>query len=202
MKAPARLLLIVVMALPAGYLALAWFSSPPPAFPEPSARPAPRSASLAPSTSVKTNKDGSREYFQRTHDLTVITKRTVSAEGHPLLKTVYRLSPKGNPLTCDIFNAEGERLLKCRYGYHAKAGPTYGKMAEVQIFDAKEDRAEGDASPLRRIVYSYDANGGSPAPTTIDVMSPSATETLLGAALTGFNPLTDWESAAKQGATR
>jgi hypothetical protein len=93
-----------------------------------------------PYASVKTNKDGSREYFERTHDMTVITKKTVSPEGQPVLKTVYRLSPQGNPLTCDIFDGKGTRLFKSRYGYDPKQGLTYGKLIEEQMFDARVKR--------------------------------------------------------------
>jgi len=141
-----------------------------------------------PYASVKTNKDGSREFFERTRDMTVITKRTVSAEGKPVLKTVYRLSPKGNPLTCDIFDGKGTRLFKSRYGYDPKKGLTFGKLVEEQMFDARVKRIDpksGQEIPVRRFIYTYDAQGNRNAPISIttipgktadEVFGPSALE--------------------------
>lgn len=140
-----------------------------------------------PYASVKTNKDGSREYFSRTRDMRTITKKTKGADGTLRLTTVYRLSKQGNPLTCDIFDGKGTRLFKSRYGYDPKPGLTYGKLVEEQMFDARVKRvnAENQEIPVRRFLYTYDAQGNRQAPMSItlipgkdanDVYGPSALE--------------------------
>ncbi|MCW1885752.1 hypothetical protein OKA04_13510 [Luteolibacter flavescens] len=184
MGAPGKLLLIAAMALPAGYLALAWFSSAPPAAVQATAKQPLRSPDVSAANSSK------------------VYEKSFGSEGADLRRVVYRISEAGSPLTCEIFDGKGERLLKCRFGYHAKSGPTYGKVAEVQIFSAQPGHPLKDVSPLRRIVYPYDADGVVSTPETIDVQQPGVIEALLGSALTGFNPLTEWESASKQGLIR
>ena len=136
-----------------------------------------------PYASVKTNKDGSREYFERTRDMTVITKKTVSAEGQPVLKTVYRLSQQGNPLTCDIFDGKGTRLFKSRYGYDPKPGLTYGKLIEEQMFDARVKRLHpqsGKEMPVRRFIYTYDAQGNRNAPISITTLPGKTADEVFG----------------------
>jgi hypothetical protein len=144
-----------------------------------------------PYASVKTNKDGSREYFERTHDMTVITKKTVSPEGQPVLKTVYRLSPQGNPLTCDIFDGKGVRLFKSRYGYDPKQGLTYGKLIEEQMFDARVKRLHpqsGKEIPVRRFIYTYDAQGNRNAPISITTIPGKTADEVFGPSALEFDP--------------
>ncbi|MCW1924332.1 hypothetical protein OKA05_17330 [Luteolibacter arcticus] len=144
-----------------------------------------------PYASVKTNKDGSREYFERTRDMTVITKRTVSAEGRDVLKTVYRLSKLGNPLTCDIFDGKGKRLFKSRYGYDPKPGLTYGKLIEEQMFDAimkRTDPRSGKEIPVRRFIYTYDAQGNRNAPISITTIPGKTADEVFGPSALEFDP--------------
>jgi hypothetical protein len=141
-----------------------------------------------PYASVKTNKDGSREFFERTRDMRVITKTTRSPEGRDVLKTVYRISAQGNPLTCDISDGKGKRLFKSRYGYDPRPGLTFGKLIEEQMFDARVKRVDpqtGKEIPVRRFIYTYDAQGNRNAPISIttipgktadEVFGPSALE--------------------------
>lgn len=144
-----------------------------------------------PYASVKTNKDGSREYFERTRDMTVITKKTVSPEGRPVLKTVYRLSKQGNPLTCDIFDGKGVRLFKSRYGYDPKPGLTYGKLVEEQMFDARVKRTDpknGQEMPVRRFIYTYDAQGNRNAPISITTIPGKTADEVFGPSALEFDP--------------
>ncbi len=144
-----------------------------------------------PYASVKTNKDGSVEYFERTRDMRVITKKTVSAEGRPLLRTVYRLGPDGNPRTCDIFDGKGVRLFKSRYGYDPKPGLTYGKLIEEQMFDARVKRADprtGQEIPVRRFIYTYDAQGNRNAPISITTIPGKTAEEVFGPSALEFDP--------------
>jgi hypothetical protein len=137
-----------------------------------------------PYSSVKTNKDGSRELFERTRDMRVITKKTISAEGKPLLKTIYRLGADGNPRTCDIYDGKGVRLFKSRYGYDPRQGLTFGKLIEEQMFDARvkrTDPATGHEMPVRRFIYTYDAQGNRNAPISITTIPGKTAEEVFGA---------------------
>ncbi|MCW1885753.1 hypothetical protein OKA04_13515 [Luteolibacter flavescens] len=152
-----------------------------------------------PYASVKTNKDGSREFFERTRDMTVITKKTVSPEGRPVLKTVYRLSPEGNPLTCDIFDGKGVRLFKSRYGYDPKPGLTYGKLIEEQMFDARVKRTgpAGKEIPVRRFIYTYDALGNRNAPIAITLRPGKYADEVFGPSALEFDPFDGQKPAPK-----
>ncbi|TAE76510.1 MAG: hypothetical protein EAZ65_06985 [Verrucomicrobia bacterium] len=143
-----------------------------------------------PYASVKTNKDGSREYFSRTRDMRTITKQTKGADGTLRLTTVYRLSPQGNPLTCDIFDGKGTRLFKSRYGYDPKPGLTYGKLVEEQMFDARAKRTdtEGREIPVRRFLYTYDAQGNRNAPISITTIPGKTAQEVFGPSALEFDP--------------
>ncbi|MEK7948912.1 hypothetical protein [Luteolibacter soli] len=144
-----------------------------------------------PYASVKTNKDGSREYFERTRDMTVITKKTVSPEGKAVLKTVYRLDDMGNPKTCDIFDGKGTRLFKSRYGYSRKQGLTYGKLVEEQMFDARAKRTDpktGEEIPVRRFIYTYDAQGNRNAPISITTIPGKTADEVFGPSALEYDP--------------
>jgi hypothetical protein len=168
------------MILPAIYLAVKWSRPEAPAVSHPPAQ----------ATSSAPEKSGSEPEPKRP----VISVKTHGA-GNDLRKVVYRLSKEGNPLTCDIFDEKGLRLLKCSFGYDVKPGPRYGKVVEAQIFDAQK-------KPLQRMIYTYDASGSPAKPITIDIEPTGLAKTLLGTALVGFNPLTDCSSASTQAAPR
>ncbi|RYG24271.1 MAG: hypothetical protein EON93_23190 [Burkholderiales bacterium] len=106
---------------------------------------------------------------------------------------VYRLSDKGSPLSCDIFDAEGDRLLKCRFGYSVKPGALEGKMVEAQVFDAQKATAASPAkdTPLQRLIYTYDDAGTPQLPITINMEPTGIATKLRGPALVSFNPLAD-----------
>lgn len=143
-----------------------------------------------PYASVKTNKDGTREYFSRTRDMRSITKQTKGADGTLRLTTVYRLSPQGNPLTCDIYDGKGTRLFKSRYGYDPKPGLTYGKLVEEQMFDARVKRTDesGREIPVRRFLYTYDAQGNRNAPISITIIPGKTAEEVFGPSALEFDP--------------
>lgn len=143
-----------------------------------------------PYASVKTNKDGSREYFSRTRDMRTITKQTKGPDGTLRLTTVYRLSPQGNPLTCDIFDGKGQRLFKSRYGYDPKPGLNFGKLVEEQMFDARVKRADaqGNEIPVRRFLYTYDARGNRNAPMSITTIPGKTAEEVYGPSALEFDP--------------
>ncbi|HEY1120540.1 MAG TPA: hypothetical protein VGE67_03035 [Haloferula sp.] len=117
----------------------------------------------------------------------------VYGSGNDLRKVVYRLSENGKPTTCEIFDAAGDRLLKCRFGYAIKPGPLQGKLVEAQLFDAKKATAStpGKDTPLQRMIYTYDAEGAPQLPITINTEPTGIATKLRGPALVSFNPLVD-----------
>jgi hypothetical protein len=181
MRVPKWLPLTLGLILPAIYFAVKWSRPEVPASSHPAAE----------TTSVV-----EKEASPAPEKPTVIKKAFGS--GDDLRNVLYRMSNDGNPLTCDIFNEKGGRVLKCRFGYSTKQGPTYGKVIEVQVFDAREATAAPGkkAVPLQRLIYTYDASGAPAKPITIALEPTGIAQRLLGTALVGFNPLTDWNSAS------
>ncbi|MEK7948913.1 hypothetical protein [Luteolibacter soli] len=168
------------IALPVGYLAVTTLRSPNP---EPAAA-SPQTAAPAPTLEKAAPKPERKPRA---------TSEMVYGSGNDLRKVVYRLSDKGSPLTCEIFNAVGDRLLKCRFGYSIKPGPLQGKMVEAQVFDAQKATASnsGKDTPLQRLVSTYDADGAAQLPITINVEPTGIATKLRGPALVSFNPLVD-----------
>lgn len=144
-----------------------------------------------PYSSLKRNKDGSYEEFSRTHDMRTITKKTKGPDHTLRLTTVYRLSVQGNPLTCDIFDGQGKRLFKSRYGYDPKPGLTFGKLVEEQMFDARVKRLNpknGEEMPVRRFLYTYDAQGNRLAPISITTIPGKSADEVFGPTSLDYDP--------------
>jgi len=144
-----------------------------------------------PYSSIKRNKDGSYEEFSRTPNSPSITKQLKDASGTLRTTTIYRLSPQGNPLTCDIHDGKGKRLFKSRYGYDKRPGLTYGKLLEEQMFDARvvrKDPSTGEEMPVRRFIYTYDARGNRNAPIAINLIPGKMAEDVFGPSGLQFDP--------------
>jgi hypothetical protein len=116
--------------------------------------------------------------------------------GKDFRKVTYRMSKGGSPLTCDIHDEKGNRLVKCRFGYDAKPGPSLGQLVEVQMFDARHNPPNAlltlnkqDTPMIRRIVRAGDKEQ---APAMIDLAPRHVIDGILGTALAGFNPMTNW----------
>jgi hypothetical protein len=154
-----------------------------------------------PYASVKTNKDGTREYFSRTPDMRTITKETKGIDGQLRLTTVYRLSKEGNPLACDIFDGKGTRLFKSRYGYDPKPGLTHGKLVEEQMFDARVKRMNpknGEEMPVRRFLYTYDALGNRNAPFSITLIPGKTADEIYGPSSLDYDPFDGQKPPTKE----
>jgi hypothetical protein len=144
-----------------------------------------------PYSSIKRNKDGSYEEFSRTVDARTITKQLKGPNGVVRTTTVYRLSSQGNPLTCDIFDGKGVRLFKSRYGYDKNPGPTYGKLLGEEMFDARVKRKDpktGDEMPVRKFVYTYDAQGNRNAPQAFTLIPGKDAKDVFGPSSLDFDP--------------
>jgi hypothetical protein len=144
-----------------------------------------------PYASVKTNKDGSREYFARTRDMQTITKTTKGPDGTLRLKTVYRLGPEGNPRTCNIYDGKGTHLYKTSYGYDKRPGLTFGKLMEEWMFDARVKRTNpqtGKEMPVRCFKYIYDAQGNRSAPMAYTLIPGKTADEVFGPSALLFDP--------------
>jgi hypothetical protein len=124
--------------------------------------------------------------------------RSYHLDGKLQRTVIYRLGKQGKPLTCDVFDADGVRLLKNRFGYSAKPGPDHGKLVEVQVYDAREMRisAAGKETPIQRILHPLGEEGSGGKTEVLDLISPELVGSILGPALAGFNPATGWRSGS------
>lgn len=121
---------------------------------------------------VKLNEDGSRTVFRRSPDNRTLTKRTYSANGVLKMITVYRMDSNGNPRGCKIFDGQEQELFKVGYGYDK----TWGRLVEERMFDSRVKNInpdDGKEMPVRRFIYTYDAQGNRSKPISI-VLRPGA----------------------------
>jgi len=125
--------------------------------------------------------DGSRTEFKREPNNRALTKRTVTAAGSLLMRTEYRMDEHGNPRSCRIFDGQGNELFKVRYGYDR----TSGLLMEEQMFDARVKNinpVDKQELPVRRFIYTYDANGQRSKPIAIVLVKGKYAEDVYGAA--------------------
>ena len=168
------------IALPVGYLTVTALRiqnpEPAPAAPQ-AAAPAPTPEIVVPKPQPKPQ----------------ATSEMVYGSGKDQRKVVYRLTDSGSPGSCDIFDAQGARLLKCSFGYSKKPGPLLGKVVEAQVFDAQQGKSPsmGKDTPLQRLIFTYDADGAPQLPITIDLEKTGLATKLRGPALVSFHPLVD-----------
>lgn len=122
---------------------------------------------------VMRNQDGSTAIFRRTPDNEVLEKRTFTADSVLTMLTVYRIDKRGNPLSCKIYDGLKQELFKARYGYDKDTG----RLVEEQLFDSRVKRLDPTGQfemPVRRFLYTYDANGKQNKPISI-VLRPGKT---------------------------
>jgi len=145
-----------------------------------------------PYSSLKRNKDGSYEEFSRSPGVPTVTKQLKDVNGVVRTTTVYRLSPQGNPLTCDIFDGKGTRLFKTRYAYNKnRNSPTFGLLVEEEMFDARVKRKDprtGNEMPVRKFIYTYDAQGNRNAPMAFTLIPGKYAKDVFGPSALEFDP--------------
>ncbi len=132
-----------------------------------------------PNVRVMRNEDGSRTIFTRSPDNLTLTKMTYSANGVRMMTTIYRMDHNENPLSCKIFDGQQQELFKVRYGYRKSDG----KLVEEQMFDSRVKRinpADGAEMPVRRFIYTYDAQGKRSAPIAITLTPGKSAEDVYG----------------------
>lgn len=127
-----------------------------------------------PNVRVMRHEDGSRTMFRRSPNNLTLTKKTISANGVLEMVTIYRMDANTNPLSCKIYDGQNQELFKIRYGYRKSDG----QLVEEQMFDSRAKRkdADGNEIPVRRLVYTYDANGKRSAPIAITLKAGKRAE--------------------------
>ena len=143
---------------------------------------------------VKMNQDGSRTVFRRSRDNRTLTKRTYSTDGVLRLITVYRMDPKGNPRGCKIYDGQKNELFKVSYGYDKKTA----RLVEERMFDSRVKNIDPDTGremPVRRFIYTYDAQGNQSKPISIVLKPGARAEDVFGAGPSALkqNPFDDEE---------
>jgi len=122
-----------------------------------------------PNVRVTRHDDGGRTVFIRSPDQRTLTKRTFGANRNLTMITVYRMDDNGNPLSCRIYDGQRQELYKASYGYHRETG----QLIEERMFDARVKRidpATGREMPVRRFIYTYDAQGNRNRPIAINLL--------------------------------
>lgn len=115
-------------------------------------------------------KDGATSYFLRTPSKELLEKLTyqVTVKGTTelVMKTIYRIDRRGNPLGCQIYDGKQTQMLfKSRYAYDQQ-----GLLCAEQMFDARVKHVAEDGEtelPVRSFIYTYDANGKQNKPIAI-----------------------------------
>lgn len=132
-----------------------------------------------PNVRVMRHDDGSRTIFTRSPDNRTLTKKTYTGNGALFLVTIYRMDAHGNPMNCKIYDGQKTEMFKSRYGYRKSDG----LLVEEQMFDSRVKRVDpntGEEMPVRRFIYTYDANGKRSAPISITLTPGKTAEEVYG----------------------
>lgn len=132
---------------------------------------------------VKRNDDGTRTVFERGNDKRTMEKTTSTASGNVTLKTVYRMDDKGNPLKCDMFDGLGNKLYKTSFGYSKKPGPTFGKLVQERLYDARVKRYKPgtrEEMPVHIFYYRYNPDGSAQLPIGVSLIKGKTAEEIFG----------------------
>jgi len=118
-----------------------------------------------PNVRVIRHEDGSRSVFVRSPNNQVLTQKTFTRGGVLETITIYRMDQNENPLSGKIFDGLKQELFKIRYGYRKSDG----HLVEEQMFDSRQKNIDetGAEIPVRRLIYTYDAEGKRNAPMSI-----------------------------------
>ena len=128
-----------------------------------------------PNVRVMRHEDGGRTVFTRSPDQRTLTKRTFGANRNLTMVTVYRMDDDGNPLSCRIYDGQREELYKASYGYHRQTG----QLIEERLFDARVERIDpetGREMPVRRFIFTYDAQGNRNHPIALNLLPGKTVE--------------------------
>ena len=125
------------------------------------------------------HQDGTRTEFRRSPDDRIHTKKTFNSNGALVLVSVYRMDPQGNPRSCKIYDGRKTLLYKVSYGYHRN----HGRLVAEDMFDARSQRINpntGKEIPVRRMYYTYDAQGSRSRPICYNFLEGKRAEEIFG----------------------
>jgi hypothetical protein len=134
---------------------------------------------VGPNVRVMGHQDRSTTQFRRSPDERTLTKRTRGPNGILSMVSVYRMDEAGNPRGCQIFDGRNNLLYKVRYGYHR----AHGRLVAEDMYDARVQRidpASGRELPVRRMYYTYDAQGNQSKPIVIVPVKGKTAEDVFG----------------------
>ncbi|NNC90642.1 MAG: hypothetical protein HKN82_19465 [Akkermansiaceae bacterium] len=134
---------------------------------------------IGPNVRMMSHQDGSRTQFRRSPDERTLTKRTRGPNGVVKMVAVYRMDKNGNPRGCQIFDGRNNLLFKVSYGYHR----VHGQLVAEDMFDARVKRIDpstGKETPVRRMYYTYDAQGNQSKPIVIVPVKGRTAEAVFG----------------------
>ena len=123
--------------------------------------------------------DSTRTEFRRSPDDRIHTKKTFNPSGALVLVSVYRMDTQGNPRSCKIYDGRKNLLYKVSYGYHK----VHGRLVAEDMFDARTKRINpntGKEIPVRRMYYTYDAQGNRSRPICYNFLEGRKAEEIFG----------------------
>lgn len=137
---------------------------------------------VGPNVRIMRHDDGSRTEFRRSPDDRTLTKKTTGTNGIIMMTAVYRMDSNGNPRGCAIFDGKGTKLYIVSYGYHT----TTGQLVAEDMFDARAHFLDkkGRELPVRRLYYSYDAQGNRSKAQAINPIPGKTAEEVFGGSST------------------
>jgi hypothetical protein len=143
-----------------------------------------------PNVRVMRHDDGSRTIFLRSTDNRTLTKKNFTGNGVLNMMTVYTMDANGNPLGSKIVDGQNQELYKASYGYRKSDG----LLVEERLFDSRVKRIDpntGTEMPVRRFIYTYDAQGKRSAPISITLTPGRKAEDVYGPSALESNPFDD-----------
>ena len=142
-----------------------------------------------PNVRVIRHGDGSKSVFTRSPDNKVVVKKTFSAAGGRLsLITEYRLDGLGNPMACNIYDGQKNRLFRVDYGYSKLNGQLVMERmwdCRVKRYFPKNPTVE---MPVQVVEYLIDAQGKRSMPIVTSTLPGKTFEEVYGSKTSAMDP--------------
>lgn len=142
-----------------------------------------------PNVRVIRHGDGSKSVFTRSPDNKTVTKKTYAGPGGTLsLVTIYRLDSMGNPLACDIYDGQRNRLFKVDYGYRKQDH----QLVMERMWDCRVKRYYPNnptvEMPVQVVEYLIDAQGNRSLPIVTSTLPGKTFEEVYGSKSSAMDP--------------
>jgi hypothetical protein len=140
-----------------------------------------------PNVRVIRHGDGSKSVFTRSPDNRVVVKKTFSA-GRLSLITEYRLDGLGNPMACNIYDGQKNRLFRVDYGY----SKINGQLVMERMWDCRVKRYYPKnptvEMPVQVVEYLIDAQGKRSMPIVTSTLPGKTFEEVYGSKTSAMDP--------------